>query len=70
MAAVAWARRLGFHSPALVAEFEERFNALPEEARETPVPAKEGARCSVCRKRVQLDSRYKECRAARKPPRP
>ena len=60
MAAAAWAKRLGMHDPATVSEFKERFANLPNEARESPVPAKEGARCSVCKKRVQLDSRYKE----------
>ena len=60
MGANEWAKRLGINDAASLETFKTKFNQLEDAAKECPVPPKDGSRCALCRRKVMLDTRFKE----------
>ena len=60
MGANEWAKRLGINDAASLETFKAKFNQLEDAAKECPVPPKDGSRCALCRRKVMLDTRFKE----------
>mmetsp|Transcript_15639 Transcript_15639/g.48476 ORF Transcript_15639/g.48476 Transcript_15639/m.48476 type:complete len:291 (-) Transcript_15639:39-911(-) len=60
MGAAEWARRLGITDAGSMAAFVTAFNQLDDSIKELPPPLKDGNRCPYCRKKIMLDSRFKE----------
>ena len=55
-----WAKRLGINDAASLETFKTKFSQLEDAAKECPVPPKDGSRCALCRRKVMLDTRFKE----------
>ena len=60
MGANEWAKRLGINDAASLETFKQKFSQLEDAAKECPVPPKDGSRCALCRRKVMLDTRFKE----------
>jgi len=60
MGANEWAKRLDISDAASLETFRTKFNQLEESERDCPVPPKDGSRCAICRRKVMLDTRFKE----------
>ena len=60
MGANEWAKRLGISDAASLETFKQKFSQLEDAAKECPVPPKDGSRCALCRRKVMLDTRFKE----------
>jgi len=60
MGANEWAKRLGINDAASLETFKTKFSQLEDAAKECPVPPKDGSRCALCRRKVMLDTRFKE----------
>jgi hypothetical protein len=60
MGANEWAKRLGINDAASLETFKQKFSQLEDAAKECPIPPKDGSRCALCRRKVMLDTRFKE----------
>ena len=60
MGANEWANALGINDAASLETFKTKFSQLEDAAKECPVPPKDGSRCALCRRKVMLDTRFKE----------